>query len=197
MTKRAQQQQTRIKMIREQYNADYSVMDEVHIIKYGITVREKFYLGLIIFIGSSSRPAVQTRFTLESDRSNEVTRVITQKRLNDRNKEKIAFDKKNFIPESVAGDIFVYSWGYDQTQVEFFKLLSVKSKTGTFIRIGHNDVPDRIFSDYSYVVPDEQITFGAEIKKRISKHGDTEMFSFENGSCRKWDGKPKYTSTGH
>ena len=40
------------------------------------------------------------------------------------------------VPTVNVGDIFVSSWGYDQTNVDFYTVLTVKNKTAVLVEIG-------------------------------------------------------------
>lgn len=66
-----------------------------------------------------------------------------------------------------VGDLFSYSWGYDQTNVEFYQVTKVSGKTFTIREIAsraHGENPSGGMSDYVSPAPDKFI--GPEILKR-------------------------------
>lgn len=54
---------------------------------------------------------------------------------------------KNFTPKTKVGDIFQTSWGYEQTNVEYFQVVELLSKRYALVReIGMQTVPERTYS---------------------------------------------------
>lgn len=93
-----------------------------------------------------------------------------------------------------VGDIFEQSWGYDQTNVTFVKVVSI-SKTGKsakIIRIGSKQVETmssmsgQVIADPTYEYSDQKPQL-----KRVRKYSD----SLYLGEYHKWNGKPCYTSS--
>jgi len=58
-------------------------------------------------------------------------------------KEKVEKKAKNdnFIKSLKVGDIFHASWGYEQTNVNFYQIVSLKKSTAEFREIGYETVP--------------------------------------------------------
>lgn len=91
------------------------------------------------------------------------------------------------------GDIFERSWGYDQTNVNFVKVVSVtkSGKSAYVVPIGSKQVETmssmsgQVIADPSYVKDVKPII------KRVRKYSD----SLYLGEYHKWDGKPCYTSS--
>lgn len=102
--------------------------------------------------------------------------------------------KKIDMDKIEVGDILERSWGYDQTNVTFVKVVEV-SKTGKsakIIRIGSKQVEamssmsGQVIADPSYEYPDQTPQL-----KRVKKYSD----SLYLGEYHKWDGRPCYTSS--
>jgi hypothetical protein len=55
----------------------------------------------------------------------------------------------------VVGDIFEYSWGYDQTNVDYFEVVATTAKTVKIRKIGAHSVPgsEGFMSDKCVPVP--------------------------------------------
>lgn len=127
--------------------------------------------------------------------------ILEQAQKETTEKTKKAYDEasKNIDMSSVkVGDIFERSWGYDQTNVNFVKVVEV-SKTGKsakVIPIGSKHV-ESLSSMSGKVVadPDNEFPNKYDDKKpslyRIKK-GSSSVYL---GPYWKWDGKPCYTSS--
>ena len=110
-----------------------------------------------------------------------------------------------------VGDIFYTSWGYDQTNVEFFKVVRATEKsiwvqeTGQIISGSKYDYWQTSSNGEALVREYRDHETGEVVKKiapieihRIQYSGGVPCFtinSFSNGYF--WDGKPKHASTGH
>ncbi len=105
--------------------------------------------------------------------------------------------KKEFVPNVKVGDIFVADWGYDQTNIDFYKVIAMKKKTATFVKLANRWV------NGSQVVPDTEIYPDWEIKARIMPYTYNNRVSeycklpIIRGSSYKetafkWDDKPLY-----
>jgi len=94
------------------------------------------------------------------------------------------------------GDIFTYTWGWEQTNVEFFEVVSV-TKTGktASLRPIHSDlIEDPSFMTGS-VTPDVGKWKGDDvIKKRIAEYDNEVYMKMDHGSLRPWNGEPKRVS---
>lgn len=97
-----------------------------------------------------------------------------------------------------AGDIYYASWGYDQTNVDYYKVAAVHGKTmATLVPIGSKLVQDD--GPTTHVVPDPDYIREWDVllgdgasegkRKRLSKHG---CFSLRHTNAYPWNGKPKY-----
>lgn len=87
------------------------------------------------------------------------------------------------------GSIFYDSWGYDQTNVDFYEVTKVVSaKTVEVMQISSY----RLDEDDEKVLPVSQAYIGEPMRKRINKWNGIAM---AYGSARLWDGKPKYCTS--
>ena len=94
--------------------------------------------------------------------------------------------KEKAANEMKVGDIYYSSWGYDQTNVDFYKILEVKKSSAVIAKVGSKTVSDN--GPYTEVVPSEH-QIGKPMLKRMGEYG----FSISSyDSATKWDGKPKY-----
>jgi hypothetical protein len=88
-----------------------------------------------------------------------------QKRIDDRKKE-----RREFINPAKIGDVLESSWGYEQTNVDYYQVTKVMGKMVEIREIGARSVPG---STYSHGMADEvkpaQNHFIADAKKLIKK----------------------------
>lgn len=99
-----------------------------------------------------------------------------------------------------VGDVLVCSWGYDQTNVDFYKVLRVMAKSVAIVRIAA-----KVTESTGYMcgksVPHEPHTIAAgrgrdSMTKRVSPcstYGYSVKIS-DYATAFKWDGEPEYTS---
>ena len=101
-------------------------------------------------------------------------------------------DKKNHGIE--VGQIYYNSWGYDQTNVDFYMITSVKGQKIEFVKIGQNAESTKW--DYGYTMPDATKIIS---EKTTAIATGKQEFKVWNSRYRVtiFDGKPKYYSTGH
>jgi hypothetical protein len=101
--------------------------------------------------------------------------------------------RKNLVNPFDVGDILYSSWGYDQTNIDFYEVVKVTNKSVYLEKIGkssvENDDPYNI-----HVVPDTKSRSGNVKMKRVSsvsddgKSGWVSLNSYSGAS--KWRGSP-------
>lgn len=96
------------------------------------------------------------------------------------------------------GDIFVYSWGYDQTNINFYQIISMTDKTIKIQEIKSNCTETGFMSGHSTPIKNEFLKEKPMIKKVYTYPEKTGLkglyVSMKYGCCQLWDGKPEYTS---
>jgi hypothetical protein len=87
-----------------------------------------------------------------------------------------------------------YSWGYEQTNVEFFKVLRVVGRcTVEIVRIASTMV--RATGPMSEeVAPNPEAPIGQPFRARVRVGDALTGENFRHGHCGKWDGRPEYAS---
>lgn len=100
-------------------------------------------------------------------------------------------------PEIKVGDIWSCSWGYDQTNVDFYKIVKVTPKTVTLQKIDTkhhealNGLAERVVPDPDSVCKWQPKPF----RRKISWYRDEPQCKIESYSfARPWDGEPEYQS---
>lgn len=145
-------------------------------------------LCAIFYKGKSSKPVFHNRFRNEDDMKKKINNSISalmtwEDRKNERKQERKQ-------PHTLKiGDILYTSWGYDQTNVDFYQVTKIVGNNSVQIR----EISGRIersegHSDYVVAVKD---AFRGEPEiKRVSSGNYIRISSYASASL--WDGRPKY-----
>lgn len=77
-----------------------------------------------------------------------------------------------------VGDIFASSWGYEQTNVSFYQVVSIHGKATVFVRPVDSEVT--YINMQGYVIPKPNIFVGEEIiKRRIKDYASCPLIVIE------------------
>lgn len=93
------------------------------------------------------------------------------------------------LPTVKVGDIFVSSWGYDQTNIDFYKVLNVKNKTAILAEIGQK----REYTGHmnGRCVPNPDVVGQKTLTKRIMSMQGLPCFKITSyASAYPWSGSP-------
>jgi len=157
--------------------------------------------ALMLFVGKSNKPLIHCRFHSVESRELKINSVI-QNVENDSKRKAIRKSVSEQPSTLVVGDILYTSWGYDQTNVEFFQVVKTSGKrTVELMRINASTLEANYdYSDALMPVKDSFITEGFQSQENGTyrvKNGKYVSFnSYKNGWL--WDGKPKYqTAAGY
>lgn len=148
------------------------------------------------YVGESSKPAFNYRFRSPEQRAEYVSKFLAnQKAIAEskaaRKAARLA-ELRAFVPSLKAGEVLEGSWGYDQTNTHFFKVLEVKGKRALIQELAHQSVPGSQGFMSERVMPGEQLV--GEASWRPVMVGD--RVNHPKGYCAlyRWDGKPNYSS---
>jgi hypothetical protein len=95
-----------------------------------------------------------------------------------------------------AGTILKSSWGYDQTNIDFFKVVKVVNGWATVRPIGQKIV-ERTGWASETVVPNEEV-MGAAFRRKVKNYGSEDYVGIHSFSAASvWDGQPEYQSHTH
>lgn len=97
------------------------------------------------------------------------------------------------------GDVLVSSWGYDQTNVDFYKVV-VGAEPGKFcqlVKVAQKAVSGGGdgYGQAGRVIADPDSPIGQVFKKKVKDGGLVKIASYAHAYL--WDGSPKYWSDGH
>lgn len=115
---------------------------------------------------------------------------IEEEKIDRRSSKKIQTEK--FKEALKVGDILCDSWGYDQTNVEFYKVISINDKKTKIViqEMSHDQVGNGESHGMAcHVVPGE--CYGPKLEKKITGEGIRLCSSI---FLTPWSGNPKYKS---
>jgi len=146
----------------------------------------------MVFGGKRSKYDKYYGFKTKEARDDYVIKYFTDQENLALSKKKWAEDKKAQAEENQAnyqvGDILVSSWGYDQTNIDYYQVIERTAKMATIQKIC-KEFLDSGYPSEDKVIPLKDSFVGKPKKKKIGTYGIT-ISSFETASL--WDGKPDY-----
>ena len=87
------------------------------------------------------------------------------------------------------GDIIYYSWGYDQTNVDFFQVVKVTEKSVNIREISSKTIENGFMSGNTTAIKDA-FKGNETLTKRIKEYNNKPYVSFAYGVGSLWDGSP-------
>jgi hypothetical protein len=146
------------------------------------------------FFPRSQKPCFQYSYSSETNREKKVREFFANGETALARKVAEREQRKADTHKLEVGTILRTSWGYDQTNVDFYKVVSIVSdKTVELIEIGRTDASKN--SGYGsmagHVVPDPDKEIGKSFRRRATSRGAL----IENRRYASvWEGQPCYVS---
>ncbi len=140
------------------------------------------------FSGKAAKPRLQYYFGSEERRTKVVTKFFADTKSIADAKVKRREERKQHSLE--LGSILYSSWGYDQTNIDFYQVVGFAGKTLVKLRKVQSALADNQSSGgfYNKVVPVKDAFNGSEFRKKI----DGDRVSLNSySSAYLWDGTPK------
>jgi hypothetical protein len=141
------------------------------------------------FTGKSNKAIWFTQFATQSNRIEEIRKTIERRKEQLAAKERARQQKADFQHNVKVGDIFYCSWGYDQTNIDFYQVTQVKGKNVVIREIGKVSPGGDVTSERVVADPNEFV--GPPMLKRLQQAGGGDrvyikVHSFAN--AYPWDG---------
>lgn len=157
-----------------------------------IEVRGKRMPFATIFQGRAKKPVSNYHYPSEAQRDKAVQEYITNRKAYLKGKKEKQEERKNFAHPFTVGSILYTSWGYDQTNVDFYQVSRVKGKT-VFLRPIQSKIVRTIGRDQYYVAPVPNKFIGMVETRHIPRSNSIRVSP--NRWAYLWDGKPKLKTT--
>lgn len=140
-----------------------------------------------------ARPAFYSVFSNDAHRARYIVDFVAGVTASAAHKASRAAAAKAFVNPYRAGDILSTSWGYDQTNVDFYTVVRVSGRKLTLASIAAMDAaaPEPM-TMAGYTVPVlPAVIDGPEFTAMATANG----VKVNGHGASRWDGKPKYYST--
>lgn len=145
-------------------------------------VAGKFYA--IGYQGKGAKPIFHYSFKTEERKWEHINKFIANAREVQNYKKEQKQKAKEMAANAVVnvGDLFYYSWGYDQTNIDFYQVVSVKNKTVVLESIAGKSIEGSEGFMCCKVSPVKDKFTGERITKRIQSYSGKPCFSMSYGS---------------
>lgn len=144
----------------------------------------------IAYQAKSNKPLWHWSFKTRDALWKQINQSIESRKLSLKYKQEQRDKRLNAVPDVKVGDIFYRSWGYDQTNINFYEVTAVKGKSAILREVGKRVVKEDSSAEYVVAAPGK--FKGAPMKKLVQGDGRDLRVKMEHGSASLWDGKPKY-----
>lgn len=165
-------QQINIEYIKKKYsNTQYLEIFDLKIISYQ---DERDRPCMRIWKGRQQNPFVAYFFQSTERREKSRLHYIQKAEERQNEKEQRKAERKAFIPQVAPGTIFRDSWGWDQTQVDYYQLIEMASTHFAIVKpIQSQTVPGSEGRDYDSVTPikDSFVENAQPLKVKITSCG--------------------------
>jgi hypothetical protein len=140
----------------------------------------------IAFQANGNKPLFYHSFSNDGQRQRTIDGAIKARKEALAYKQKRQEERRNFRHSIQPGEIYYTSWGYDQTNVDFFEVVAVAEKSISVRPISSKVVKSERGADYVAAIP------GKYVGPPVTKVPNVNGFSIDGHYASKWDGKPKY-----
>ena len=157
----------------------------------------------IAYTGKRTKPTWHYQFKSIDQRDMMITRLFDNVAYTESRKAERKAERASFKHGFVVGDILYSSWGYEQTNIEFYEIVATTAKTVTFREIAQHAKSEGFMSHEVTPRPGEYIS--KEYTRRVdacrresSDKGAVNFAEHEGGYVRRlwaWDGKPKHATS--
>lgn len=161
-----------------------SAVAEVYLYEHGDLV---IAMG---FGGKRAKPDFHIRFPTKARRQEYIENWIAQAEASAKAKAERRSKANAFEHTLKEGDILYTSWGYDQTNIDYYKVTKVVGPKSVKIRQVNTSVDHHDGCQSNLVVAGSDFKEGEkEMLKRVHEGNSITISSFEHASP--WDGSPK------
>lgn len=147
---------------------------------------------LIAYKGKSLKPELYYSYPTAEKRAIRLASWVDGLRVESEARDKLRADRRNDTHSLRVGSVLFNSWGYEQTNIDWYQVVEVVSaKTVVIRKIARHLIPGEGISDMSgYSTPHVNNFTGEPMRVRANSHG----VSMRHGHGSPWDGQPRYCS---
>jgi len=173
----------------ERYHATVITVEDVNAVVYVYEHNQRFYAKA--FQGRRSKPDFHYYYRSAEQRDQKVNEFLTSVKASQDAKRKRRMERQNFRHTLREGDILANSWGYDQTNVDFYQVVEVSAKSVGIMEIAQHVEYTTSMSGTAIPCPN---TFVDEWPCRKTVQPGN-LLKMKFGYATPWDGKPRYWSS--
>lgn len=140
----------------------------------------------IAFQGKSNKPLFFNRFRSDAERDRTIANAIRDRKTQMSRKVEKQVERRNFKHAIEPGDIYYTSWGYDQTNVDFYEVIAAGDKSISVRPIAQKTTSREQGADHVIAVKGD---YTGPAERKVPRANG---FTVDNHMATKWDGKPKY-----
>jgi hypothetical protein len=153
----------------------------------------------LVFGGKRNRPDLHVRYSKPERREAHLREHVENARRVAEYKAEQQTKRKGFRHGYKVGDVLHYSWGYDQTNCEFYQVIETTPGTVTIRELMQRAEPGSQIShgmaENRLPVPGKFLDKSEPVTKRVQwSESGPGYVPMKHGSCSLWDGRPKYCS---
>ncbi len=153
----------------------------------------KYFIALG-FEGRAGKKSFHYRFLSQAAMQGHLSTFFTNRIEHNERVAKRKAEAKAFVHDLKVGEILVCSWGYDQTNVDFYQVVSTTTKMATTREIGSMSVDNEGCTDMTDKVYPKRDEFIGKPMSHLVQEGNNIRISSYSSACR-WDYNPCYTSS--
>lgn len=150
------------------------------------------HLCAVGFSGRRNKPDFRYRYGNEEQRERDVSNHLEKIRQQEQVKEAQRQARAAFSHTLKTGDILYSSWGYDQTNIDYYEVVRVKSKKTVVLRQLNKTTTETGFMS-GETLPNRGKYLGKALVKRVSEGNKVKIEKY-CGTASVWDGKAKSCS---
>ncbi len=118
------------------------------------------------FKGRQAKPSFHFNFKKEDSRDMYIDRTVAELKDTFDRQKAYTDEKKKAVKNVKVGDVFVNSWGYDQSNYDFYQIVAMKGQKATFREI-HTKVIEELTDTSAKVSADIDNFKGEEFIKNL------------------------------
>jgi hypothetical protein len=144
-------------------------------------------LYAIAFRGKANKPLWHYSFRSEASRNDYINSAIEKEKSLQGAKDARRQERKEYSHDMKVGDILYSSWGYDQTNIDYYEVTKVMGKAIEIREIAYKVVSEGYAEVKVAPVPGKYM--GPPKRKLVNTRGAVRLNSYS--WAWKWDGQPK------
>jgi hypothetical protein len=149
------------------------------------------------YVGTAYKPAFHFRFQNDERRTKFLDEWLASQRASVARRVERKTSRKAATHELQLGDVVYSSWGYEQTNVDFYQVVRVVSAKTVEVRQVAKETTETGFMSGVTVPLKDHFLKGSQVLSRRASGASVASIGRSEGSASKWDGRPVACSWGH